>query len=163
MARRVFFSFHYQNDIWRVSQIRNRWVTQDRQVVGFWDAAAWESVKRAGEQSIKNWINIQLRGTSVTVVLIGSETANRKYVKYEIQQSHELKKGILGIYIHNMSDQFRGTSIKGRNPFDNFWVDRRGQKVYLSQLYPTYDWIRDNGRLFFANWIEIAARKAGRL
>ena len=88
MARRVFFSFHYQNDIWRVSQIRNSWLTQSRQTAGFWDAADWESVKRGGENSIKSWIDNQLNGTSVTVVLIGSHTADRKFVKYEIEQSH---------------------------------------------------------------------------
>jgi hypothetical protein len=83
MARRVFFSFHYQNDIWRVSQIRDCWVTRDRTAAGFWDAADWEKVKRGGDAAIKRWIDDQLQSTSVTVVLIGQETASRKYVNYE--------------------------------------------------------------------------------
>ena len=34
-ARRVFFSFHYQRDIWRVNQVRNHWVAKDdRQAAG---------------------------------------------------------------------------------------------------------------------------------
>ena len=62
MIRRVFFSFHYERDIWRVSQIRNSWVTKpDREAAGFWDAAKWEEVKRGGDAAIKKWINEQLK------------------------------------------------------------------------------------------------------
>ena len=75
MARHDFFSFHYQRDIMRVSQVRNSWVTKNNgTTAGFWDAANWESVKRGGDAAIKRWIEEQLDGTSVTVVLIGAET-----------------------------------------------------------------------------------------
>ncbi|MBI4797139.1 MAG: TIR domain-containing protein [Desulfarculus sp.] len=160
MARRVFFSFHYQNDIWRVNQIRNSWVTQDRQAAGFWDAASWEQVKRQGDAAIKRWIDSEIQNTSVTVVLIGEQTAERRYVKYEIEKSHERKNGLLGLYIHNMRDQLLRTSIAGRNPFGNFQIVQTG--VSLSQVYPTYDWVNNNGPANFANWIEQAARAAGR-
>ena len=73
MARHVFFSFHHQRDIWRVNQVRNSWITQGNTVAGFWDDASWESVKKQGDQAIKAWINRQMKGTSVTVVLIGAE------------------------------------------------------------------------------------------
>ncbi|MBQ5557445.1 MAG: TIR domain-containing protein [Aeriscardovia sp.] len=33
------------------------------------------------------WVDNQLDGTSVTVVLIGSETLNRPFVQYEICES----------------------------------------------------------------------------
>lgn len=85
MARRAFFSFHFERDVWRAGQVRNSWVTQDREDAGFWDAAAWESVKRKGDAAVHAWIDGQLKGTSVTVVLIGTETAQRKYVSYEIE------------------------------------------------------------------------------
>jgi hypothetical protein len=48
------------------------WVTKDRESAGFWDAAAWEEVKKKGNDAIEKWIDDQLKGTSVTVVLIGS-------------------------------------------------------------------------------------------
>ena len=54
------------------------------------------------------------------VVLIGSETANRKYVKYEIEHAWELGIGIIGIYIHNLEDKSGLTSKKGENPFNSF-------------------------------------------
>ena len=39
MARRVFFSFHYQRDIWRVNQIRNIGEIVGTAAVGFHDAS----------------------------------------------------------------------------------------------------------------------------
>lgn len=77
MARRVFFSFHYDNDINRSMTVRNSWVTQGKEVAGFIDKAAFEQIKRQGDTAVHNWIDKQLEGTSVTVVLIGSETLKR--------------------------------------------------------------------------------------
>ncbi len=46
MARRIFFSFHYENDVWRANIVRNSWVTAD--AAGFVDAADFEEVKKVG-------------------------------------------------------------------------------------------------------------------
>ena len=163
MARRVFFSFHYERDVWRASQVRNSWVTKpDREAAGFWDAAAWEEVKKKGDGAIKRWINKQLEGTSVTVVLIGAETSERKYVIYEIKQSYKKGNGLLGIYIHKLKDKDGKVDYKGKNPFDNLYIERNGRKVYLSEIYPTYDWVDDDGYNNFGDWVEKAAKKAGR-
>ena len=162
MARQVFFSFHYERDVWRVSQIRNSWVTRDREAAGFWDAATWEGVKRAGEKAVHDWIDRQLGGTSVTVVLIGAETADRDYVTYEIQASYRRGNGMLGITLHNMKDQYQRTDVPGRNPFQALYVTNNGVKQYLSSMYRTYDWVGDNGYANLAGWIEQAARAAGR-
>ncbi len=73
MARRVFFSFHYDRDVRRVAQIRNSWVVRaGNETQPFVDKAEWESIKRTGSQAIERWIDKQLDGTSVTVVLIGA-------------------------------------------------------------------------------------------
>ena len=163
MVRRVFFSFHYERDNWRAAQVRNSWVTKpDREAAGFWDAVEWEEVKKKGENAIQNWIDKQLEGTSVTVVLIGYETYDRKYVKYEIKQSHNRGNGMLGIYIHKLRNKERKTDYKGKNPFDNFYIEKNGRKVCLSEIYPTYDWVDDDGYNNFAKWVEKAAQKAGR-
>lgn len=163
MARRVFFSFHYERDIWRANQVRNSWVTKpDREAAGFWDAASWEEVKRRGEDAVKQWIDNQLEGTSVTVVLIGYETHTRKYVSYEIEQSYNRGNGLLGIYIHNLKDEDGKTDLKGKNPFDNFYIEKDGRYVYFSVIYTTYDWVIDDGYNNFADWIEAAAKQAGK-
>jgi len=162
MARHAFFSFHYQNDIWRASQVRNAWVTRDRDTAGFWDAADWESVKRGGESAIERWIENQLDGTSVTVVLIGSQTAERKFVKYEIRRSHELGKGLLGVRIHRLKDRNGLTSSAGLNPFEAFYIETNGRRKHLSEIYPIYDWVANDAYENFADWVEQAARDAGR-
>lgn len=163
MARRVFFSFHYERDIWRASVVRNSWVTKpDREAAGFWDAAEWEEVKREGEEAVKRWINKNLEGTSVTVVLIGAETATRKWVNYEIRKSYERGNGMLGIYIHNIKDKDGKTNSKGENPFDNFYIEQNGKRIHLSQIYKTYNWVYDDGYNNIGKWIEEAAKQAGR-
>jgi hypothetical protein len=159
MARRAFFSFHYERDVWRAGQVRNSWVTKDRESAGFWDSADWEAVKKKGNAAIEKWIDDQLKGTSVTVVLIGAETASREYVLYEIEQSHDRGNGMLGIYINKMKDSSGKTDTKGANPFDKFTFKNSAGRVVT---YPTYDWVDDDGYDKLGDWIEAAAKKAGR-
>jgi hypothetical protein len=163
MVRRVFFSFHYERDIWRASQVRNSWVTKpDRESAGFVDAASWEAIKKQGDDAIKRWVNNQLDGTSVTVVLVGAETSKREWVVYEIQQSYIRGNGLLSMYIHNLKDQHGNTDMKGDNPFDKLYIEQNGRKVYLSEIYPAYDYVYNDGYHNIGDWIEEAAKKAGR-
>lgn len=162
MARRTFFSFEYERDCWRAGQVRNSWVTKDRESAGFWDAAAWEEVRKKGKSAVEEWIDEQLKGTSVTVVLIGAGTSERNYVGYEITQSHKKGNGLLGLYIHNMKDVNGKNDAKGKNPLSNWKVERDGKSVLLSDIYTTYDWVNDDGRNKMGDWIEAAAKKAGR-
>ena len=162
MARKAFFSFHYENDVWRANIVRNSWVTKDsKEAAGFIDAADFEEVKKGGDSAIKKWIRDQLYGTTVTVVLLGSETSKREYVKYEIEQSYERGNGLLGIYIHKIKDQNGNTSSKGSNQFGEIGKDKNGNSVYFS-TFPCYDWIDDDGYNNMGKWIEAAAQKAGK-
>jgi len=162
MARRVFFSFHYDRDVRRVVQVRNSWVVRAKgEAPPFYDKAEFEEVKkRAG--GIEKWIEEQLRGTSVTVVLFGAETFDRPWVRHEIKRSHELGKGLLAIDIHSVKDPQHGADFQGKNPLDYWQVDGGGRKVGLSSIYPTYDWVVDNGYTNLSAWIEAAAKAAGR-
>lgn len=163
MARKTFFSFHYKNDVWRANQVRNSWVTKDNnEAAGFVDSADFEKVEKEGEAAIKRWIDKQLEGTSVTVVLIGSETSSREYVKYELQKSYSKGNGMLGIYIHQLKDKDGNTSTKGSNHFGEIGKDSNGNAVYFSSAYTTYDWKDDDGYNNMGKWIEAAAKKAGR-
>ena len=157
MARKVFFSFHYERDVFRVSQVRNSWVTRSQgNAQPFYDKATWETVKRT--QGIKAWIESQLTGTSVTAVLIGAETANRDWVLHEIRRSYELGKGLLGIYLHQVKDPRTGIDVRGENPFSRMSLNG----VPLSHSVPTYDWISDDGYHNLDVWVEKAALAAGR-
>ncbi|MBN3948816.1 MAG: TIR domain-containing protein [Nostoc sp. NMS7] len=163
MARRAFFSFHYQRDIWRVNQVRNSWVVQPGIQQAVWyDASLWEEAKTKGNTALKNLIDDGLKNTSVTVVLIGTETYKREWVKYEIEQSFVREKGLIGIYIHGLKNVLGQTDIKGENPFSTISLETNNQKTYFSNLYPTYDWILNEGYKNIASWIEEAAKRAGR-
>ena len=162
MARRVFFSFHYERDIWRANIVRNSWVTQDREAAGFWDASLWEEAKKKGDEAIKRMVDEGMKGSSVTAVLIGKETSGRKWVRYEIKKSYEEGMGLLGIYIHNIKDSSGNTDEKGNNIFGEIGKDKNGNSVYFWQLYPTYDWKDDDGYNNFGDWVEKAAKQAGR-
>ena len=94
--------------------------------------------------------------------MIGSETSNRPYVKYELEQSYSKGNGMLGIYIHKIKDRNGHQSAKGSNAFGEIGKDRSGNAIYFSVNYPTYDWIGDDGYNNLGKWIEDAARKAGR-
>src|SRR4051812_31505809 len=131
MARKVFFSFHYKNDVVRANQVRNSWVTKaDREAAGFIDAAAFEKIKDQGEAAVKKWIKEQLSGTSVTAVLIGTDTSNRDSVKFELQESYAKGNGMFGIYIHKCKELGGNTSSKGSNAFGEIGKDSSGKPVY---------------------------------
>ncbi len=148
MARRVFFSFQFSEDNWRANVVRNSWVTQDREDAGFFDSAEWEEVKKKTDAEIKKWINGQMKGCSVTVVLVGSKTCESKWVKYEIERSIEVGKGLLEIDISKIKDTCKKTSIKcGR---------------MLSNSYKNYEWNNDDGYKNMGDWIEKAAKDAGK-
>ena len=158
MARQSFFSFRYKKDNWRASIVRNSWVTQNRKASGFFDSADWEEVKKKSDSAIEKWIDSQLTGTSVTVVLIGSDTAGKKWIDYEITSSHNKGNGILGIHVHNVKDSNSKTSTKGSNPFSNWEFTRAGKTI----KYPVYDWVNDDGYKNLGDWIEKAAKDAGK-
>lgn len=163
MARKAFFSFHYKNDVWRAMQVRNSWVTkEDKEAAGFIDAADFEKIEKEGEDAIKRWINKQLDGTSVTVVLIGSETNSRPYVIYELEQSWKRGNGLLGIYVHQKKDLDGKTDKKGSNSFGPIFTSDKDDKKYFWQRFETYDWVDDDGYNNMGKWIEAAAKKAGR-
>ena len=147
MARRVFFSFEYEHDVSRAMVVRKSWVTQSREAAGFVDAADFEEVKRGGDAAIKRWIREQPRGTSVTVVLVGSHTCASRYVQYEIEQSEASGNGLLGIDISKLKDLSGNTT------------QRCGQ---IPGGYTFYLWNSDDGYSNMGGWIEKAAKDAGR-
>lgn len=146
MARRAFFSFKYK-DVSRAMVVRNSWVTQGKEDAGFVDAADFEKLKRQGDAAIKRWIDSQLNGTSVTVVLVGQHTCSSRWVKYEIEKSIEIGNGLLGIDISKIKDLQGNTS------------DRCGK---IPKSYDFYLWNNDEGYKNMGDWIEKAARDVGR-
>ena len=112
--RRTFYSFHFDNDAWRAGQVRNIGATEHSEPVS---DNNWEQIKRGGDAAIKKWIDDQMATRSCVIVLIGSQTANRKWINHEIGKAWDDKKGLLGIHIHRLLNQDGKAATKGNNPF----------------------------------------------
>jgi hypothetical protein len=158
MARRVFHSFHYKPDVHRVAQVRNMGVIEGQPVLS---SNEWEAVKKRGDSAIKKWIDERMRGRSCVVVLIGSQTAGRRWVDYEIESGWNRGKGLVGVYIHNLKDLSGYQSSKGANPFTGFDLNdtslssivRAYDPPYSTSTY-VYNHIKEN----LAGWVEEAIR-----
>lgn len=156
--RQVFYSFHFDNDVMRVQLIRNIGALDDNKPVSLND---WEEIKKKGDTAVKKWIDDNMVNRSCVIVLIGEQTANRPWVKYEIEKAWKDGKGLLGIYINNLKCPRNGTCKKGANPFDQFNF-KDGTKLssvikcYNPDSRDAYNDIRNN----IDTWIEdaIAAR-----
>src|ERR1035441_3312954 len=111
MARRVFFSFHFQNDNWRVNQVRKSGEFTDVDGTDtFYDNSLWEATKKKGDQALKKLIDGGLNNSSVTTVLAGTETWARKWVRYELVKSFERGNGLMTLWIDQVKDSQGRTS-----------------------------------------------------
>ena len=154
--RRTFFSFHYKPDNWRAAKVRNMGVVEGNSPVSDND---WETVTGGGETAIKKWIDDQMYGKSCVIVLIGSQTSRRKWIKYEIEKAWDDHRGLLGIYIHNLEDQNGNQSARGANPFYSIYKNGKRLSGIVNAHDPgyklstnVYAHISDN----IADWVEEA-------
>jgi hypothetical protein len=130
--RQVFYSLHFDDDVMRTQQVRNIGVIEGNKPVS---ANEWEDAgKKQG--GIEKWIDDNIKYKSCVIVLVGTETADRPWVKYEIRKAWEDKKGVVGIYIHNLKDPrtsntppLYGKCTQGTNPFDQFTFKEGGAKL----------------------------------
>lgn len=142
----MFFSFHYQEDIWRANVVRNAHIVQGTAAVGFHDASLWERAKRRGAPAVTRMIDKGLVRTTVTVVLIGAHTAGHQFVDYEINASMARGNGLLGIHIDRIRDHRGQVTRRGRPP-----------RTLARLRVPCYVW----NPARFADWVEAAAIAAG--
>lgn len=120
MAKRVFFSFHYKDVAeFRANVVRNHWIAKpDRESCGYYDVSIWEAAKKEGDIALKRLINGSLERTSNTCVLIGSQTFERPWVRYEVLRSFKKGNHIFGVHINSIRCKKGQTKIKGPNPFE---------------------------------------------
>ena len=211
-TNRVFFSFHYTPDNFRVSQVRVmrkraasirssdvlRLVIgqigvarvkkkQEREgSQGSWEIwrlhlgrvgspkyrlqemdnqnvqpNEWEKLVTEGDEAIKNWIDRQMKHMSCVIVLIGSYTADRRWINYEIEKGWADGKGVFGVYVHNLRDHNKSQSPKGLNPFDFIPLGGRRMSEVVQAYDPpcgeskeVYRFIREN----MDSWIDMAIK-----
>lgn len=156
MARKIFYSFHFDNDVMRVQQVRNMGVVEGNTPVS---PNNWEEVKKKGAAAVEKWIDDNMSGKSCVVVLIGTDTHKRPWVTHEIKKAWEDGKGLLGIHIHNLTCPNNGKCTKGTNPFDQFTF-KQGDKVVTPKVYDpkstdAYNDIATN----LSAWVESAIKQ----
>ncbi|AWP78198.1 TIR domain-containing protein [Bordetella bronchiseptica] len=124
MAKRVFFSFHYQDVIdFRANVVRNHWLTKpDREAAGYFDASVWETAKKQGEVALKRLINGALENTSNSCILVGSQTYMRPWVRYEIMKSFRRGNHLLAVHVNSVKGKDGRTKPVGPNPFEHLGV-----------------------------------------
>lgn len=143
--------------------VRNSWVTQGKEAAGFIDKAEFESIKRSGKEAVHRWIDKQLEGTSVTVVLIGRETLNREFVQYEICKSLNRGNAIIGVKINNIIDMRNGALSTPGNTHTIIGYYNDNTPAYFDKICEgIYDYTYDNGYNNLGVWIEAAAKKHGK-
>lgn len=158
MVARCFYSFHYANDAWRVSQVRNIRLDDGNRPA---TDNEWETIKRGGDKAIERWINSQMEGKSTVIVMIGSETFGRKWINYEIVTGWNRGKALLGIRIHRLLNQHGYQTHRGNNPFSQCRINGLPMDRIIPVLDPgevdskaAYNFIAMN----LANYIEHAKK-----
>lgn len=145
IKRRVFFSFHYQEDIWRANQIRNSWRfghESTREGRGFFDGSLWEKSQRTNDESLKSLIRNGLENTSVTCVLAGTYTYIRRWVRYEIARSVVKGNGLLTVFIDMKKNEESKTCDRGPDPLDYMGVYLASNaNIYLAE-WRNGKWVR---------------------
>ena len=152
MARKVFYSFHFDNDNWRAGQVRNIGTVEgDKPVNG----NKWEDVKSKSDSTVKTWIDDNLKDKSCLVVLIGEKTSERKWVNKKINRAWELGKAVCGIYIHKLEDVLGNQSSKGKNPLASHVPIF--ESTYSTSKY-VYDDIKNNIAELVEDAIKVRSR-----
>lgn len=136
MARNCFYSFHFKPDAWRAATVRSIGVIDGNEPA---TDNEWESIASGADkdQKIERWIRQQMTGKTCAVVLIGSETANRKWINHEIVKAWNLGIGVVGINIHGLKNAAGLTSSLGANPFE--YITHGPTQKPLSTIVKRYD------------------------
>ena len=118
MAHTVFYSFDYETDFERVELIRSIHTVQPQPLL---NARAWERLRQQGLDAVRGWVDEGIAKSKAVVVLIGTRTATRDWVRYGIEKAWQDRKPLLGIYIHGLA---AGGSIGSAGPSPFEAVDR---------------------------------------
>jgi hypothetical protein len=119
MAKKVYFAFDYEDVAdFRANVVRNHNFAEGVEKAGYFDASIWEESKKKDAATLKKLIDSALDNTTVTVVLIGSDTFARRWVRYEIIKSIQRGNAVLGIHINGIAGKDQQTKVLGPNPME---------------------------------------------
>ena len=156
----VFYSFHYEGDYARAQQILQMGAIEGQRIL---NAQEWESVKRSGKRAIENWIDDQMKYKSAVVVLVGTHTASREWVNYEIRKAWNDRRPLVGIRIHGLKDLSQRTARPGANPFAGFRLDNGASLANRVPLHTPNGSdsraVHRSIRLNLARWVASAVKR----
>jgi hypothetical protein len=140
LKRKAYFAFHF-DDIMRVNNVRNAWkITHADSIFmrSFYDSSLWESKQLEGDEALKRLIREGVEYTSAVCVLIGSETWQRRWVKYEIARAVIDGRGLLAVHINGLNHHQRKVpDALGFNPLHILGVYKSSSgKFYLYEKRP---------------------------
>jgi len=148
IKRQVFYSLHYKPDCWRAAQVRSIGSIQGNHPAPDND---WSKIVSLGDDAVTRWIRAQMKFRSCTIVLVGSNTANRKWIDFEIKESWRLGMGVAGISIHGLKNSLGEISLMGKNPFDSYSLNGQAMTSFVKCYDPPgrdskerYSWIANN-------------------
>jgi hypothetical protein len=166
MGMPIFLAFDYERDLCRARQVSRVWTEAGGEALGCWEKTVWDAAQlRRGQ--LHQLIDAAIARATATVVLVTQHTAEKKYVQYAVQQSHQLGKKLLGIYVHRIPDEHGKQAPIGHTRFGEVGVDQQGHSLFFWQFYPAYRWVIDDGPTNFPRWVSRTAdgsarRDAGR-
>ncbi len=155
MARKTFFSSHYNPDVQRAQVVRKSQFFKDHGEVGFYDASAFEKARNENPDALKRFLRKEIQGTSVICALIGAETAARRWVRFEILQALFDARGLMGIRIHLIANFDGETAEAGDNPFDLLGVYRKDEALQVIErktVNEKWTYTSDFGKQILETW-----------
>lgn len=136
VKRKVYFAFRFK-DIMRVNNVRQSGkIGQDEQKNprDFYDRSIWEQSGINDPQGLKRLMREAIEHSSVVCVLVGSDTWNSRWVKYEIARAIIDKKGLVAVGINGLPHVQTGSAdTPGINPLRVMGVYKSNGRFYLAE------------------------------
>ena len=158
--RKIFPSYDWVEDVWRVNQIVNLPKILGKENMGFMKNVPNEEVKKS-DTAIQRWIDANLVGCSCLVVFVGERTYQRKWVNYEMMQANAQGMGGLIVSLAGMKNREGIPSLGGPDPYaaNGLYAPPGTTNTYT--IF-SYRWLADDGLNKIGHWIEDACQRAGR-
>src|SRR5947208_15398201 len=116
MARQCFYTFQFMPGNCRAATVRSIGVIEGNEPAldNEWEAITSGPDK---DEKIQSWIARQMKGKTCNIVLVGAETANRKWINHEIVKAWNDGLGVVAIRVHRLTRSAGLISSQGANPF----------------------------------------------
>lgn len=158
---KVFYSFCGKDDMDRIRGIVDMlMVHSTQQPTGVIAKREWENLKEKGEDAIHNWVKKELEGTSVTVVLLGTNTLEDRFVQYQICESLRRGNAVIGVYIKDRKDKQSDSTAEKCNLHKVVAYYKYGTPIYFDYINDgIYDYESEDGGSNLDMWVEQAAEQ----